>query len=273
MPDIVDEDDRAEYFAITDEMIKQSCEGVVAIFMEDKLNDHGNGAYSPIDHYTAVECEGYRRPLCSTEKYYGQPNGAILSGVLVAEDIVATTNHYLPGDDDINRVFFVFDFRLTKAQQQVIIPIENVFRGKCVIKRSVGTVDFALIRLERKASANRVRKITSELGSLNGHSAYVLGHPCGLPLKYGGTAALRKTDKPEIFLADFDTYNGNSGSPIFDCVSHKVVGIVVRDKVKDFKPNGNNTCCKSRVEASSLVSGDECLKSSLFAGFITSNCP
>ena len=274
-PELFLPDDRLEYFSIPNNKIKESAEGVVALFTEGMLAHHGNGIYLPKKQYIKAECGGQLRPLCDDEQFRGQPSGAILTGVLVSEDVIVTTNHGLPASDSqITKILFVFDFRFTDEQSEGKILKENIFRGKCVIKRGVGSADFALIRLNRKAPAQRVRKIKSAgIELLDGRLAYVLGHPCGLPLKFGGTVTVRDVNGEDFFRADFDTYIRNSGSPVFDLESHEVIGIVTRDNAEDFVPDNGNNCCRSNVVTPSHLSGDECVKASLFSGFISHDCP
>jgi len=272
---LAEADDREEFFSISDAAIKESASGVVALFHIDKLNNHGNGTFSPKNSFTTVEFNQRPTPLCDTERFFGQPKGAFLSGVLVAEDVVATVNHHLPANDSsIDEVLFVFDFRLTSPQAQPLITKDNFFRGKCVIKRGGNDkVDFALIKLDRKAPANRVRKLRAAGLPLEGRSAYVLGHPCSLPLKMGGVAAVRDVNQAVFFRANFDTFNGNSGSPVFDLESHELIGIVASDNAEDFDFDVERQCCKSNIVLASPDSGDFCTKASLFADFISLDCP
>ena len=57
---------------------------------------------------------------------------------------------------------------------------------------------------------------------------YVIGHPCGLPLKYVPDAEVRENAAASFFVANLDTYGGNSGSPVFNAQNNKVEGILVR---------------------------------------------
>jgi V8-like Glu-specific endopeptidase len=51
---------------------------------------------------------------------------------------------------------------------------------------------------------------------------YILGHPCGLPLKYSAGAQVRGIDE-SFFSADLNVYCGNSGSPVIDRDTHEVI--------------------------------------------------
>jgi V8-like Glu-specific endopeptidase len=66
---------------------------------------------------------------------------------------------------------------------------------------------------------------------------YVIGHPCGLPLKYAPGAYVCDVNET-CFSADLDVYSGNSGSPVFDSKTHEVIGMAVRGDNMDFRWNG-----------------------------------
>jgi V8-like Glu-specific endopeptidase len=62
----------------------------------------------------------------------------------------------------------------------------------------------------------------------------VLGYPEGLPLKVADGAAVRSVSKPGFFVANTDTYGGNSGSAVINASTRLVEGVLVRGE-KDFE--------------------------------------
>lgn len=66
-----------------------------------------------------------------------------------------------------------------------------------------------------------------------GQNLYVLGHPCGLPLKYAPGSAVENIEKA-YFISRMDIYSGNSGSPVFCADTHEMVGMVVQSDPSDF---------------------------------------
>ena len=69
---------------------------------------------------------------------------------------------------------------------------------------------------------------------------HVIGHPVGLPAKVAGGAIVRDNTPNPFFVANLDTYGGNSGSPVFNSRTHRVEGILVRGE-RDFVARGNCT--------------------------------
>ena len=61
-----------------------------------------------------------------------------------------------------------------------------------------------------------------------GEGIFVIGHPVGLPLKVAGYSTVRDFSKSGYFVADLDTFGGNSGSPVFSVKTKKIEGILVR---------------------------------------------
>ena len=63
-----------------------------------------------------------------------------------------------------------------------------------------------------------------------------MGHPSGLPLKVTAGATVR-SHKRDFYVANLDSFEGNSGSPVFN-ENYEVAGILVRGEV-DFSHLGS----------------------------------
>ena len=90
-----------------------------------------------------------------------------------------------------------------------------------------------------------------------GDSVYGLGHGLGLPMKmvYHGKVNENQIENLDYFECDLDFFTGNSGSPIFDTVSHKVIGLLVRGEEKfDLK----NDCLIHAINLDGVQEGEEC---------------
>jgi len=58
-------------------------------------------------------------------------------------------------------------------------------------------------------------------------SIYTIGYPSGLPIKITLNGKVIDNSNQYYFLADLDTYCGNSGSPVFNMETDSVEGILV----------------------------------------------
>lgn len=81
-----------------------------------------------------------------------------------------------------------------------------------------------------------------------GTPLYTIGHPVGLPMKFGGGAEVKQMAEGQrsMFLANLDTYAGNSGSPIFNGATNQVVGLLVGGEA-DFVLSEADECCLSNM--------------------------
>lgn len=231
------EDNRSDFFSIKDEKIKENTNCIAAIFLNVDLIDEGNG-------FSSIKVKNYGKTfnLCTIEPFYNQPiaAGRLCTGFLVKDDVIATAGH-CADEKNIADIRIVFGFKMLGLSTPVTwIPHENIYKGVKIIHRIYDPKgsgsDWELIKLDRKVEGHPVVKFSEKAIYLN-QSVYILGHPCGLPLKYASGAKVRKvTDS--CFSADLNVYCGNSGSPVFDSKTHEVVGIVVRGDTQDFRWTG-----------------------------------
>ncbi len=230
-------DNRMDFYAITDEKIKKNADSIAAIFLEDNLVKKEKG-FSTLKHKNY----GKTFNLCDFEPFYNQPiaAGRLCTGFLVKDDMIATAGH-CADENSAAELRIVFGFKMLGLSTPVAwIPNENIYKGIKIIHRVYDPKgkgpDWELIKLDRKVEGHAVVKL-SEKPIVLDQPVYILGHPCGLPLKYSSGAQVRDiTDT--CFAADLNVYCGNSGSPVFDCKTHEVIGIVVRGDTQDFRWTG-----------------------------------
>ena len=231
------EDDRIDFFQITDEQIKENANCVAAICLKKDLTNTNNG-------FTLLRVKNYGTVfnLCSHEPFRNQPIAAsrLCTGFLVKEDVIATVGH-CADEKNVAELRIVFGFQMLNPFTPVTrVPQKNIYKGVKIIHRVYDPkgsgADWELIKLDRKVVGQPVVKLSGQ-AIYRDQPVYILGHPCGLPLKYASGAQVRDiTDA--CFSADLNVYCGNSGSPVFDGKTHKVIGIVVRGDTQDFRWTG-----------------------------------
>ena len=257
-------DDRQELFSVTDSDVLRSADSVVSLIDVGNISDNGNGT-SNIRTVPFSSAQG----LCSTERFGSQPTAPFCSGFLVARDIVATAGHCID-TNTLARTRFVFGFRMVdESTAQVTIPNDAIFRGTGIIGRKLENTgsDFAVVRLDRPATGRPVAEIRRSGKVDDGAMVYVIGHPSGLPLKYAPGAVVRDNSPGSFFVANLDTYGGNSGSPVFEEDSDIVEGILVRGDT-DFVSNG--TCIVSNVCPTTGCRGEDVTRAAEFKDFVPS---
>jgi V8-like Glu-specific endopeptidase len=182
----------------------------VAIFQAASVNDNGDGTST-----LNTENFGDSNDLCQTERFRDQPIGAFCSGFLVAPDIVATAGHCVNANT-LGSCRFVFGFYMeSAASARLTISNQEIYRGiELLGRQELGTgPDWSVVRLDRPVTNHRVVSVRREGKIADGQAVHVIGHPCGLPQKFAGGAAVRSNER-RVFLSLIAHVRGNSGSPV-----------------------------------------------------------
>lgn len=181
--------------------------------------------------------------LCDKERFGTQPVGAQCSATLVGPDLVLTAGHCIGSDRfPKNSVRFVFGYRmLDDDNPQLTVPNEDIYSAKEIVQRafSPGGADWALVRLDRPVKNRKPIPIArydagaanaDERGVPAGLQVFAIGFPCGLPAKVTGNALAFTNTVQCCFVANLDTFGGNSGSGVFAFRHNRyeLVGILVR---------------------------------------------
>jgi Trypsin-like peptidase domain len=234
-------DDRLDLVEVTDPSIHADAESVVLLCKAHELSSEGDGTAT-----LSAKTFGEDRGICRAEPYFAQPVAGFCSGFLVAPDVVATAGHCID-ESTLDLVRFVFGFRMLDGKTAALtVRDADVYRGVAMLGRRMTPEgpDWALVRLERAVRGARVAQVRRSGRIERGQPLHVIGHPCGLPLKYAGGAVVRENSRDAFFLANLDSYGGNSGSPVFNSETHEVEGILVRGE-PDFVFKGD--CMVSMV--------------------------
>jgi len=203
--------------------------------------------------------------LCKSERFGDQPFLATCSGFLVAPNVIATAGHCYQGvmktacDDHV----WVFDYKVDDASKpfEHTFNQENVYRCKKVLKAvlsSTDKLDFALIELDRPVGDRLPLKYRKEGTPKVGEGLTVIGHPWGLPSKVANGAKVLFNDNPVYLTGNLDTFQGNSGSAVFNSETGLVEGILVRgrsDATLSFDEASNSVC---RVVNTCNEDGTQC---------------
>jgi Holliday junction resolvase len=259
---IYEVDDRQDVFEITDQAILDDADSVVLVCGQNEVDDEGDGSSS-----LRTQNFGTSQNLCATEPFRDQPTTGFCSGFLVAPDIIATAGHCVNANNVTTRRF-VFGFRmLDKTTAQTVIDNAEIYRGVEIIgHRLAGDgADWALVRIDRPVPNHRTVRVRRAGQIPDNQAVHVIGHPVGLPTKVAGGAVVRDNSPPACFVANLDTYGGNSGSPVFNSDTHEVEGILVRGET-DFISNG--TCIESLRCPNTGCRGEDCTRTTEFAQLI-----
>lgn len=260
-------DDRIDLFQLDDGPDLDDADSVVALFEASAVVDNGDGTST-----LQTVNFGEDRNLCLKERFRNQPIGAFCSGFLVAPDIIATAGHCAKLNN-VTKICFVFGYRMRDwCTATTVINSEEIYRGAELIGREqvANGADWALVRIDRPATNHRIAKIRRDGKISDNQRVHVIGHPTGLPTKFAGGASVRNNQQNAFFVANLDTYGGNSGSPVFNSDTHEVEGILVRGET-DFASQGN--CTVSLVCPTSGCRGEDCTRTTEFQQLIPEPSP
>ena len=242
-------DDRRDLFEERSPVLRNLASSTVALVNARDLSPLNNG-----DFEIQGSDFGASYGLCESERFYEQKATAYCSGFLVAPDIIMTAGHCMSTADDCSDTKFIFDFAyFAPGVPPLVAQKDNVYGCQSIIHSEANGrgADFALIQLDRPVIGRTPLALRSSGQIQDKDPLVVIGHPSGLPTKIADGASVRDSSPQGYFIANLDTYGGNSGSAVFNAQTFEVEGILVRGEA-DFEWT-NDGCYVTKV-----CNDDEC---------------
>ncbi len=218
--------------------------------------------------------------ICPTEKFSEQAILPRCTGFLVAKDILVTAGHCLQSSSQSNLpsdvcrlTSWVFNYHSGSETFQK----EEIYQCDKVLAFNEN-LDYAVIKLEKSVSEKQVLSLDYSSPKDN-EEVFSIGHGLFLPKKvyeggrlFTGTGLVEndystqseyivkggltpigesshqgnyveedETLNIQSYIANLDTFMGNSGSPVFSKETNKVIGILVGG-AEDFTYDERNSC-------------------------------
>ena len=235
---IYGDDNRVDIYEVTKPEVLDVADSTVALIPVRSVVNVANGMVR-----ISAGQYGKEMNLCKDEAFYDQPAAANCSGSLVGSDLIATAGHCVTAST-CSSYNFVFGFKMADATTAPdTLPASEVYSCKEIVAREYTSAqDYALVRLDRAVIGHRPLTL-QQTPAQPGDQIYVVGHPSGLPTKYADGAEVR-SQEGTFFQSNLDTYGGNSGSAVFNALTHEVVGILVRG-ASDFTYDRARQCTAS----------------------------
>jgi len=126
-------------------------------------------------------------------------------------------------------------FEVLKSNQYKCGKIEKLFSND-------RELDFAVIRLDRPVKNRTIFTLGSETDMREGDAVFMLGHPKGAALTYGSGTITSGYGHFNL-KTNLDAFSGNSGSPVMNYSTNKVIGILTKG-LDDFKRESGRSCQK-----------------------------
>ena len=187
--------------------------------------------------------------FCEGERFVDQPSPGACSGFLIAPDLLVTAGHCSLVENFCSKFRWVFGFEFDVKTKTAGTNVsgENIYSCKKVISKALSVplgLDYAIVQLDRRVVNRAPVTIENSQKIENDTSLFVIGSPSGLPLKVAAGANVRNNEHPYFFSANLDTFQGNSGSAVFNAVTGVVEGILVRGE-EDFRVNQAKMCVEA----------------------------
>jgi V8-like Glu-specific endopeptidase len=226
-------DDRKNFYDVRlDEHQRRAADATAMLVFRNQLVRRDRGARFDLPGTGAGLCSpdkivqnGYDIP----ERFWNEPAPGFCSGFKVGHKLIATAAHCIPsstycrgnGTEEFPGVSFVFGFRMLTPETRPEIGLlkANIYQCVRVVGGSKndrpGQADWRVVEVDREIDAPQVSISNSSITLSRGIEVTVIGYPLGLPVKISDNAVVDRVEGP-IFVANLDTYGGNSGSAVFN---------------------------------------------------------
>ena len=259
-------DDRIDVYQETNPDKVTWAASTCALIYTSRLTEHADGSYTISAPAAYLR---YGLPPCDGEPFGNQPTASYCTAFMIGPDLLATAGHCY-NSSSFSNTRFVFGFHmLDSTTPRLTFSKNEVYRGvEIVSSQSIGSFDHCVVRVDRpiQAPGARAFEIRRDGSIAPGEFVGVVGHPSGLPLKLAfGNTFVRTSVETGFFVANLDTYGGNSGSPVINAATGILEGILVRGDT-DFINRG--TCFESNVVPDTGGRGEDVTKATVFAEFV-----
>lgn len=233
----------------SDKNVRKLSESVAMIVHEDTLTRNWMSSIVKAE----LLSEKSMVNLCLDEKFSKHHSLNSCTGFLIGPDLVASAGHCFMSADDCENKKILFEVTTkNETGNGYKVPNHRIYECAEIVKSALGNEqDFAVIRLKSKVYGRKPLRLKPFKAAplAKGEKVFMIGHPLGLPLVLSKAAKVIETDNEHFFKATLDSFEGNSGSPVFNARTLEVEGILVRGE-EDFVQEGQCRRYKNYEEES-----------------------
>ena len=175
--------------------------------------------------------------LCTDEAFYNQPTAGVATAFILGEKEMITALHAF--ERPLSLYVVIFGYKIIDANGivDVFVDKNDVYYPKAITKKNT-ELDLVEFAVDRNFDRPVLEWENSTLLSPTKNEIYMVGYPIGLPLKIALNASITKGNNPYYYYTSLDSFQGNSGSPVFNFYTNKVIGVLVSGEI-DYAFNGN----------------------------------
>lgn len=213
------EDDRREYFELTEDAQRSALESFTTVLMSQSA-----AAALAAGDTGALPTWGEVDRLCPDQPFVAQPSAAFCSGVLLDWDLVLTSGHCIDAVP-LRELRIVFNY-FYRSPDELALSEDDVYEVRRVLASRRDPdgegerLDFAWLELQQEARPPHepARAYTRGRGAELNEPVISIGAGGGVPLKLdqGGRVQDIRSEFDDYLIADTDTSQGSSGGALFD---------------------------------------------------------
>lgn len=223
----------------------------VAIIVEKEKLSLINEQFYQIDISTSLE-NFYN--LCGNVPFKNQPVVGVGTAFISGSNQMTTAKHVFQRNLEHYVIVFGFELLNKNGIVEAIVHKKNVYTPISKVYNN-DYYDVTTVALDRELNRPVLTWENSKLLD-DRTEVYMIGHPSGIPKKIALNAGILDNSNSHYFYTTLDSFQGNSGSPVFNRQTHNVIGILVSGEL-DYKFNGScneiNVCKLPYCEGEKVV--------------------
>ncbi len=203
---------------------------------------------------TAVTLGG-RYNLCDGEAFANQIVVGIGTAFTIEKNTMMTAGHVF--QRPLKNYAVVFGYRVinSRGTAETSISSEDVY-FPVEITKSHADLDIVKFKTDREIK-RPILEWEKSKSLKKGSEIYMLGYPMGLPEKLAINADVSDNSYFQYFYTSLDSFQGNSGSPVFNYDTHKIIGILVSGMI-DYELHGD--CYKTSLCRQPVCAGEKVIR-------------
>jgi hypothetical protein len=224
---------------VPDHLVQQNGNKVMGLIEKDNMEVRNNKFTIPRPSLWKVR---KKLALCAGENTWDfceQPGFVECTAFAISEWLVVTAGHCINPYNGWKDYYFVYGNKTRDKDAIYSFSQSQVYEATELVERiqDDNGLDIAVVRVNKKIPRSKIVTVSSKAFNPE-TSVYMIGHPLGVPLKYSKCRKITENSNINYFLAEMDSFMGNSGSPVFNRSEGCAEGMLVSgdlDFLRDIK--------------------------------------